>query len=187
MTLHHRGLLLLFVAVAAASSTTAPDFPLLPQCGENWSSDLMVTKTICEVGCLMTSVSEGLNGYNITIEGAAADPGTLNAWLRDNNGYDDSNDLYEAVVQEIDPEHIVWPSDGMHKDKDISFETVGEYISSGRVVISNVLNGSHFVLTVGQGDDGDTLIVRDSGFDRTEYSYAQDVVGFRIYDMSHAS
>ena len=93
----------------------------------------MVTKTICEVGCLMTSVSEGLNGYNITIEGAAADPGTLNAWLRDNNGYDDSNDLYEAVVQEIDPEHIVWPSDGMHKDKDISFETVGEYISSGRV------------------------------------------------------
>ena len=103
----------------------------------------------------------------------------------DNHGYDGSNDLYEAVVQAINPAHIVWPDDGMHKTKDIDYETVGAYISSGRVVISNVLNGSHFVLTVGQGTDGDTLLVRDSGFDRTDYSYSEDVVGFRIYDMSY--
>ena len=82
----HRGLLLLFVA--AASSTSAPDFPLLPQCGENWSSDLMVTKTICEVGCLMTSVSEGLNGYNITIDGAVADPGPWDAGPWDSGPWD---------------------------------------------------------------------------------------------------
>ena len=178
---------LAFLAFASLCVAALPDYPLLHQCGESWSDDYMDTKTICEVGCLMSSVSEGLAGYNISIDGAPSNPGTLNAWLRDNNGYDGSNDLFEAVVQEINPEHIVWPSDGMHKTKDLSYETVGEYVDSGRVVISNVLNGTHFVLTVGQGTDGDTLIVRDSGFDRTEYSYSRDVVGFRIYDISYIS
>ena len=174
--------LFIFGIVPVASIT--PVYPLFKQCDETWGSDLMVTKTICEVGCLMSSVSEGLGGYNISIEGSDANPGTLNAWLRNNNGYDDSDDLYEAVVQEINPDHIVWPDDGMHKTKDISFETVGQYIRKGRVVISNVMNGSHFVLTIGQGSDGDTLYVHDSGFDRDSYSYTKDVVGFRIYDMS---
>ena len=49
----------------------------------------------------------------LTVRSQTLGPGTLNAWLRDNSGYDDSNDLYEAAVQEIDPEHIVSPSDGM--------------------------------------------------------------------------
>ena len=32
--------------------------------------------------------------------------------------------------------------------------------------------------------DGDTLIVRDSGFNRTTYSHARDVVGWRVFDMA---
>ena len=88
-------------------------FPLYKQCDSAWGSDLMVTKTICQVGCLMSSVSMGLSGSNIDIEGLGADPGTLNTWLQENGGYDDYNDLIESVVPEINPDRIVWPDDGL--------------------------------------------------------------------------
>ena len=32
-------------------------------------------------------------------------------------------------------------------------------------------------------DDADTLFVNDPGFNTTSYSYATDVVGYRIFDM----
>ena len=42
-------------------------------------------KTICQVGCLMSSITMGLNaGYT---------PGTMNKWLTENNGYDNGDDL----------------------------------------------------------------------------------------------
>jgi len=46
----------------------------------------------------MSSVSMGLGGCDIEIEGETANPGTLNEWLRENGGYDDDNDLIESVV-----------------------------------------------------------------------------------------
>lgn len=46
-----------------------------------------------QVGCLMSSTASGLAGYNIPINGKTADPHTLNAWLRDNGGYTQSNDF----------------------------------------------------------------------------------------------
>lgn len=150
----------------------------------------MVTETICSVGCLMSSVSDGLAGFNITIpteDGSHVDanPGTLNTWLQQNNGYDDSNDLIEEVVPLIDPSRVTWPDDGMHKDKDgLTFDLVVQWIEAGRVVIANVMEGHHFVLAVGGSDDGDTIVVHDPGFDVSNYSYSSDVVGFRIFDMS---
>ena len=39
-------------------------------------------KTICQVGCLMTSISMALNGWNITIGSKKSNPETLNEWLR---------------------------------------------------------------------------------------------------------
>ena len=76
-------------------------YPLFKQCDPAWGDDIMVTKTICSVGCLMSSVSDGLAGWNISIpDGDAAvdaNPGTLNTWLQKNDGYDDSNDLIEEV------------------------------------------------------------------------------------------
>jgi hypothetical protein len=41
------------------------------------------------------------------------------------------------VVPLIDPERISWPDDGMHRTNDIPYETLGEYIAAGRVVICN--------------------------------------------------
>ena len=51
-------------------------------------------------------------------------------------------------------------------------------------MIANVLHGGHFVLAVACDDvSQDTLWVHDSGFQRSTYSYSQDVVGWRIFDI----
>ena len=47
----------------------------------------MGNKTICQVGCLISSVSMALNSRNLTIDGQDSNPGTLNAWLRTHEGY----------------------------------------------------------------------------------------------------
>lgn len=74
---------------------------------------------------------------------------------------DGSNDLMETAVPNIDPTRIAWPDDGMHKEKDISFETIVEYLEKGRIVIGNVNEGGHFVLITGyySGKNGIAYIV----------------------------
>ena len=61
-------------------------------------------KTICSVGCLMSSIAEAIYGWNITIPPSDVDsnPGTLNTWLRNNGGYAaGTSDLIESKVPEI--------------------------------------------------------------------------------------
>ena len=176
----------------AANVTIPYEYPMLKQCVDDWGDDIMVTKTICQVGCLMSSTSMGLAGTDIKIptdcdEGSGellvSNPGTFNKWLQDNSGYDDDNDFIEPVAQQINPDRVIWPSDAMHKTNDLSYKTVVSYLEAGRVVIGNVMEGGHFVLLTGYSDDGDTFSVNDPGFSTLTYSYANDIVGYRIFDM----
>lgn len=143
---------------------------------------MMTTKTICDVGCLMSSTAMGLAGSGIPIQNISADPQNFNQWLRDNEGYS-GNNLIETQVPLIDPARIAWPDDGMHKTNDLPYDTVAAYLEKGRIVIGNVNAGGHFVLIVGYTADKDTLIVNDPGYSRDTYSYSKDVMGFRIFDM----
>ena len=144
----------------------------------------MDTKTICQVGCLMSCTAMGLSGASINISNAtSADPASLNSWLRSHGGYDGSNDLFEEVVPQIDPSRVSWPPDGMHRTNDLAFDEACDFVRGGRVVVANVRDGGHFVLITGCGGDGDTFSVNDPGFMVDEYSFKDDVVGYRIYDM----
>ena len=135
----------------------------------------------------MSSTSMALNGTNIPIlprPYVTSNPRTLNQWLKNNDGYDGSNDLIETQVPLIDPSRIVWPDDAFHKTNDLPFETVSSYLDKGRIVIANVNNGGHFVLLTGYStEDHDTFAVNDPGYERETYSYKNDVVGYRIFDM----
>lgn len=150
----------------------------------------MDTKTVCNVGCLMSSTSMGLAGTNIPIKSRPeidSTPKTLNEWLRRNDGYNGSNDLIETQVPLIDPARIFWNEDAFHKTNDLPYDTVRSYLDKGRIVIANVNNGGHFVLLTGYSEeDGDTFAVNDPGYDRSTYSYKNDVVGYRIFDMVRA-
>lgn len=131
----------------------------------------------------MSSTAMGLAGTNILIQNITSTPQTFNQWLKENNGYDGSNDLIEGQVPLINPDRIVWPDDGFHKTNDLPYATIASYLDKGRIVIANVNAGHHFVLLVGYAADQDTFLVNDPGYDRSTYSYSADVVGYRIYDM----
>ena len=173
-----------------AVAVTVPfSYPLFKQCDSAWGNDLMGNKTICSVGCLMSSTASGLAGVGIKIpqpnnaSPSNANPGSFNAWLQLNGGYD-NNSLIESVVPKIDPSRISWPDDAFHPTNDLPFKTVCDYIKQGRIVVGNVHNGGHFVLLIGYSEtDGDTFAVNDSGFDTATYSYSKDIVGYRIFDM----
>ena len=92
--------LLIFIATLSTSSFINAEipfgYPLYKQCNSSWGQDVMVTTTICKVGCLMSSTSMALAGNSILIDGKIpANPGTVNTWLKDNNGYDSTNDFEE--------------------------------------------------------------------------------------------
>eukprot|EP00465_Bigelowiella_longifila_P001714 CAMPEP_0185251500 /NCGR_PEP_ID=MMETSP1359-20130426/889_1 /TAXON_ID=552665 /ORGANISM="Bigelowiella longifila, Strain CCMP242" /LENGTH=195 /DNA_ID=CAMNT_0027833417 /DNA_START=24 /DNA_END=608 /DNA_ORIENTATION=- len=173
-------------AIKLMNKTIPFEYPLFKQCDPTWGSDLMVTTTICKVGCLMSSTSMALNGSGIQINATSSgleavvstNPGSLNKWLQANGGYDGQNDMYEEVIPKIDSSRIKWASDAMHKTNDLPFEKIQEYVSRPRIVIANVLKGRHFVLVTGWGDDGDTLYVHDPGFEVETYSHSKDVVGW---------
>ena len=167
----------------AAKVTTPFEYPMFKQCADEWGSDLMDSKTVCQVGCLMSSTSMGLAGINIDLDSKPSTPGTFNEWLRENGGYDGSNDFIESSAHKVDPDRVVWPEDAFHRTNDLSYETITSYLDQGRVVIGNVHNGRHFVLLTGYSDDKDTFAVNDPGFNTLTYSYSQDIVGYRIFDM----
>ncbi len=190
-------------ASAVPTSAVIPfKYPLYKQCDPRWGKDIIVSTTVCAVGCLMSSTSMAIGGKHIAVGGHISDPGTLNSWLKANGGYTSGNDLIESVVPKVDPRHISWPADAMHPTNNIPVTHIIEYLKQGRPVIANVMHGHHFVLVTGwdaseetpaavRGADVysgvDTLFVNDPGFDRNTYSYSGDVVGWRLYNMTMAA
>lgn len=181
VTLHHQKQ---GNATVSGISLTIPwSYPLYKQCNDAWGNEMMGDKTVCAVGCLMSSTSSGIGGTGIEIGNATSNPGTLNEWLKENSGYQNNN-FVEGALPALNPARISWPADGMHPTNDLPYNTVCDYIKQGRVVIGNVMAGGHFVLLTGYSEtDGDTFAVNDSGFNTATYSYTKDIVGYRIFDM----
>eukprot|EP01084_Bolivina_argentea_P314154 544127_1 len=163
------------------------------QCDIQWKNDKMGKngETICAVGCLMSSVAMAMESYNIYVENSGKNvtttPETLNIWLQNNNGYSgDTSNLDESALNKIPQNRVIWPSDGMHTTNDIKAEVIREYVQDHkrRVVIANVMQGKHFVLVTDIEKDMDTLKVNDPGQFHDTYSYKNDVVGWRLFDLS---
>ena len=185
---------ILMYELLPAAATVPAAYPLFKQCDPAWGSDVIHVKTVCQVGCLMSSTAMALRQRHILIPPANASapvnatPGTLNSWLLANGGYvGDTDNLDEEVVVQLDPSRIAWnDTTSMHRTNDLPWATVVDLLDSGAAVIANVMSGEHFVLCVGydRGAGGDTLYVNDPGFNRPAYSYASDVVGWRLYAIA---
>lgn len=65
-------------------ATISRNYPLYKQCDPKWGNQQIGTssKTICQVGCLMSSVAMALSGV-----GHNYNPSTLNSWLKGHGGY----------------------------------------------------------------------------------------------------
>lgn len=176
-------------SIFPASAIIPKTYPLYKQCDPRWGNDLIVTDTLCQVGCLESSTSMAIGGHNIAVGGATSNPGVLNAWLKAHDGYDAGNDMDEDAVTTVNPAHIQWNDT---KDKIVTnslpLTTIHSLLDAGAPVIANVMQGHHFVLVVGwDGKDPDTLYVNDPGFATISYSYSKDVVGWRLFQMEPCS
>ena len=182
-------------AIVYAVAPTAPPrpYPLFKQFDYRWAGDMIDTKTVGAVGCLLSSISMALAGHGISVpnaaDGARMDPGVLNAWLKGHGGYV-KNNLVESKVPAIDPSHVRWPPNGAHRAADLSPPEVEAMLAAGRPVIANVDDGGHFVLVTALwwrdgSADPPRLVVNDPGFWRSSYAFA-DAVGWRLFEMRDA-
>jgi len=172
-------------AFVPESAVIPMHYPLFNQCDPRWGNDVMEVKTICQVGCLMSSVSMALNGWNISIDGVESDPAVLNQWLQKNGGYVDGDDLEEEVVYELSPAQIAYW--GKYEWTNLPSQ-LPELLHQRLVVIANVNQGSHFVLVTGfltnaNGTDPSDWLVNDPGFNRRTYA-SSDIVGFRVFEFA---
>jgi len=149
----------------------AVSFPLFKQCDSRWGSHRIGTssKTICQVGCLMTSVSMVLNGMGKSINGKKMNPDVLNNYLTKNGGYVSGD---EFVWSKVDSFGLKFITNSCPRSQVIS------KFNAGDIVILNVRGGSHWVLMTGHS--GNTLKVNDPGFSVSSYSL-NDVVAAGVY------
>lgn len=160
------------------------EMPLFKQCDPRWGDDVIVSETVCAVGCLMSSISMAIRGRGVRIAQQLSDPGVLNTWLRTHNGYTSGNDLEESALNDVNGSLVRWSASGMHTHNDLSPGTLRSYILQGRTVIANVMQGKHFVLATGWSYTDDVILVNDPGFNVTQYSRVNDVVGWRVFDIN---
>jgi Peptidase_C39 like family len=172
------------------------NYPLFSQCDPAWAKDVIgneTVTTICDVGCLMSSVSMVLAFNNITIPSlcgfsqmSTANPQSLNFWLVNHYGYVDGDDFDEGDLPALAPSKIGWSETyGMHVKNDVPISVIQQLITSGQPVIANVMAGRHFVLVTGwDSNNFDTLYVNDPGFSTQTYSYSNDVVGWRLFNIT---
>lgn len=137
-------------------------YPLYKQCDSKWGSNHIGTssKTICQVGCLMSSASMALAGT-----GHSYNPGTLNTWLKANGGYASGDLFVWSAINKL----------GLTYKGAVSNADIKKNLDAGHVVICNVHSGAHWVLA--HSYSGDTIHVNDPGYSTTSYSLSQIVNG----------
>lgn len=152
---------ILILAVLLAT-VLARNYPLYKQCDSRWGSHKLGTssKTICEAGCLMSSVAMALSGT-----GHEHTPDTLNKWLTEHGGYVSGDSFVWNSVKSL----------GLTFEGKVANSKIKSELDAGKVVICNVHNGGHWVLA--HGHSGDNILVNDPGFSTTSYTLSQIVDG----------
>jgi hypothetical protein len=148
---------------SSSGTCSTRSYPLFKQCDGSWGSTMISTKTVCKVGCLMSSVSMALNGLGKSVNGQSANPGTLNAYLKANGGY--SGNLF------------VWGAASRlglrYEGQSTTSTSIKNAICANKVVVLNVNQGGHWVLATGVTSSG--YSVNDPGYSKSSYTFGEVV------------
>ena len=156
---------LVVLLALSAAVINAWNPPTFKQCDSRWAHETLGygPDTICQAGCLMTSVTSMVAGC-----GHNYNPSTMNSWLKAHGGF--QGDLY------------VW---GPIKEFGFNYQgqitgtaAIRAAVTAGKRVILNVNNGHHWVLAL--KDTGSGFDVMDPGYNTKHYAYS-DVVRAGIY------
>ena len=124
------------------------------QCDSQWRSQKLgfTSLTLCSHGCLVSSVAMALSAI-----GKSFNPGTLNSWLKDNNGYDLNGNFRWWSVYRL----------GLKYAGKIRKYRIAVNLKVGNVVMLKVRSGHHWVLA--KSMSGNTIYVNDPGYWNTSY------------------
>lgn len=138
---------LFLLSATLCSYVSAAVFPLFKQCDAAWASNYLGyagNRSVCQSGCLISSISMVLNQYkiklNVSDEMVAANPGTINSWMKNNEGFEDGYGFkWNCTV----PLGLVWTK--FSQDPNELFEA----FDNGKIIILHVRNNNHYVLMNG--------------------------------------
>ena len=184
----------------SSKDTMSPVYPLYKQCNPQWATDKMGLAncsvstcpganfgrdTVCSEGCAMSCISMALATYGYTLSGKPSNPGTLNAWLVDNEGYScvdgNCNNLNLPQVEKIDIYGgITYVGEIFPPVLTRSY--IVKALEEGQVVLGHVRNKTHFVLLNGVLDGGNSYTVMDPFYNSTTYSY-ENISDVIVYVM----
>lgn len=85
---------IVFVFISLLVVAFSRTYPLHKQCDTKWKNDIVGggSKTMCQVGCLVTSVSMALEGT-----GRKYNPKDLNKWLKGHKGFSGNLFVWSSV------------------------------------------------------------------------------------------
>lgn len=150
--------LLLVINIAARS------YPKMHQCDFRWAGDHvgLSNKTICEAGGHVTCVAMALSAVDQQFN-----PGTLNKWLQERNGFKKDMIVWEAVNPL-----------GLQYAGTIPNSYIGAALRAGSVVIVNTHRGSDWALATSLV--GTTLYVNEPHYYNDSYNISDIVVNESI-------
>ncbi len=154
--------LAIFASLLASSVLS---YDLYRQCDSRWGNDkygpLSSTVTICQSGGFLSSLAMLLDDCDQDLYGFDVNPGTLNQWLRNNNGYTGSGSSITLYVDATDK-----LSNGVKYDAFTqNTATMQYYMDKGDAAILCLDAGVRCVL--GYGYSGQTFFVMDPLQSRT--------------------
>ncbi len=161
----------LFLAIFGFSALATWNPPDYKQCDSRWSQEILGfgPATICQAGCLMSSVTAMMAGDGVLLNNEYPTPEITNNWLKANGGFHEGD-------------NFLW-----HSIEPLGYQLLGFLINAGEIidafeqglhVILNVHEGHHYVLVTGISETG--FFVMDPGYAVTEYLF-QDFGGAAVY------
>lgn len=197
------------IDVSTPTPTPTPSplpVPLLKQTDPQWRSNVYngannwavpaSYDTIGDWGCAMTSAAMVLNYYGINKlpDGTILNPGTLNIWLKNNNGYADGiNNGYlvpgaiTALSKQAKAINNITEFDMLeaHVIPNFDFNQLANDINNSHPEVIGVNGNSHFVAATGV--NGNTFFINDPYFKRTLLTdYGNTFASLTEYSPAHS-
>jgi hypothetical protein len=147
------------IALVASQATWNP--PRYSQGNPQWASQkLGGSATIQQAGCAMSSCAMMMAGDGVQINGALANPGSLDNWLKAHGGFSGNALVWGAIA----------PFGYTYQGKITGTSAIQAALKANKRVLLNVHGGAHWVLAL--CDNGSGFNVNDPGYQTTSYPYS---------------
>eukprot|EP01016_Furgasonia_blochmanni_P036003 TRINITY_DN4052_c0_g2_i3.p2 TRINITY_DN4052_c0_g2~~TRINITY_DN4052_c0_g2_i3.p2 ORF type:complete len:190 (-),score=78.75 TRINITY_DN4052_c0_g2_i3:146-715(-) len=146
------------IALVAGQALAQTKWAYYSQCDPKWADDSLGSRSICAIGCLMSSVAMALTTFNRPCGATPCTPKALNSWLRNNGGFSGNLFVWGSIAK-LGLNFEGW---------DTARGNMKAAFKAGKIVILNVNGGRHWVLMIGEVPGG--FKINDPGYNKNVYA-----------------